>query len=120
MEGQGVTGDSRDPASWERPRIACRAGQRLDNIRNRLKLVRWTMKTKRTRKPRRLSLVRFAFENLPRRWHRDYPFKPRRAYLFLGEIANMGGHCVVIDPQTNRIYSGYHTGIFVELTADEI
>ena len=37
-------------------------------------------------------------------------------YVFLGEIPNMPGHYVVSEHKTGRIYSGYHTENFEELT----
>jgi len=69
--------------------------------------------------PRKLSLVRFDAASLPRGFLRRYPFRTARAYVFLGEIPNMPGHCVVVDHRTGRVYSGYHTEHFIELTKDE-
>lgn len=69
--------------------------------------------------PKKLSLVRFDAPWLTPKQRRAYPFKKAGHYLFLGEIANMPEHCVVLDWKTNRTYVGYHTENFVELTADE-
>jgi hypothetical protein len=69
--------------------------------------------------PRKLSLVRFDATALPRRFRAKYPFRAGRAYVFLGEIPNMPGHCVVADLPTGKIHSGFHTENFVELTDDE-
>ena len=69
--------------------------------------------------PRRLSLVRFEAPWLSPKQRRAYPFKKDGPYLFMGEVANMPGHCVVIDWKENRSYVGYHTENFVELTEDE-
>ena len=71
------------------------------------------------KQPRKMSLVRFNLEAIAKSYHRKYPFRAGRAYVFFGEIANMRGHCVVADHRTGRIYSGYHTENFVELTEDE-
>lgn len=49
-----------------------------------------------------------------------YPFKEKSIYIFFGEIPNMPDHCVVVDHKTGKIYSGYHTADFIELTDDEI
>jgi hypothetical protein len=65
--------------------------------------------------PRPLSLVRFRFEACPVEFHSKYPFTQQRVYLFLGEIANMPGHCVVCDHPFGQIYSGFHTENFVEV-----
>jgi hypothetical protein len=49
-----------------------------------------------------------------------YPFKPKKAYLFLGEIPNLPGHCLVADAKTGRIWTGYHTENFQEFARHEI
>jgi hypothetical protein len=72
------------------------------------------------KKPRKLSLVKFDFDNLPPKFRTAYPFKLGRAYVFIGEIANMLGHCVVADHKTGKIYSGYHTENFIELSEEEV
>ena len=71
------------------------------------------------KQPRKMSLVRFDFDAIPKSYHRKYPFRAGRVYVFFGEITNMRGHCVVADHRTGKIYSGYHTENFVELTEDE-
>jgi len=73
----------------------------------------------RTRRPRIRSLVRLH-PSLARRSGRKLPFKPGVAYLFLGEIVHMPGHCVVADLRTGRLFTGYHTDNFVEIPADEV
>lgn len=70
--------------------------------------------------PRQFSLVRFDFGDLSVEHFAEYPFKKDGVYVFFGEIANMPGHCVVADHETGRIYSGYHTENFVELSDDEV
>jgi hypothetical protein len=77
-------------------------------------------KRSKQRVPRDLSIVRFDFDKLPKSFHKKYPFKRDRVYVFLGEIANMPEHCVVIDDKSGRIYSGYHTDNFVELSDEEV
>jgi hypothetical protein len=74
---------------------------------------------KKPQKPKKLSLVRFEAPWLTSKQRRAYPFKQAGRYLFLGEIANMPAHCVVLDWKNNRTYVGYHTENFVELTVDE-
>jgi hypothetical protein len=39
--------------------------------------------------------------------------------VFLGEIPNMPGHCVVAGHTSGRIYSGFHTEIFQEYKEDQ-
>ena len=60
-------------------------------------------------------MVRFRFEELPRRYHEKYPFTEKGVYVFFGEIPNMLGHCIVADQRTGKLYSGYHTENFVEI-----
>ncbi len=69
---------------------------------------------------KKLSLVRFDFDSIGRKYRARYPFKEGRSYVFIGEIVNMPGHCVVADHKTGKIYSGYHTENFVELSEDEV
>jgi hypothetical protein len=63
--------------------------------------------------------VRFDFGTLPVEYDAKFPFEKGGVYIFFGEIPNMPGHCVVADHETGRIYSGYHTESFVELSEDE-
>lgn len=41
-------------------------------------------------------------------------------YIFLGEIPNMPEHCVVVSFKTGRVFCGYHTDDFHELSEDEV
>lgn len=72
------------------------------------------------KKPRKLSLVVFDFVGLPEGYDLLYPFVENQVLLFLGEIPNMKGHCVVVDNKTGQLYSGYHTEDFRELTEEEV
>ena len=69
--------------------------------------------------PRPLSFVRFDASRLPPSTSTEYPFRPGVSYIFLGEIPNMPTHCVVAEQQSGRLYAGYHTDHFVELSEDE-
>jgi diadenosine tetraphosphate (Ap4A) HIT family hydrolase len=69
--------------------------------------------------PRRLSLVHFDFDNTPQDFHSKYPFEKKQVLLFMGEIPNMPGHCVVVDNASGKLYSGYHTENFTEIPEDE-
>lgn len=70
--------------------------------------------------PRQYSLVFFRFDNLPEEYWRGYPFIPQRPYVFLGEIPNMPGHCVVMDHADGKFHSGFHTENFTEIAEDEM
>lgn len=46
--------------------------------------------------------------------------KKRNVFIFLGDIPNMQGHCIVVSVQTGKIFSCYHTEDFEELSEDEV
>lgn len=69
--------------------------------------------------PRPLSLVRFSADDLPKEYRNMYPFDEDGLYIFIGEIPNMPGHCVVMDHPTGKLHSGYHCEHFTEITEDE-
>jgi hypothetical protein len=69
---------------------------------------------RRRRVPRERSLV--VFEG-PQTVYKKGPLRQGRQYLFIGEIVNMPGHCVVADLKTGRLHSGYHTENFREADA---
>ena len=69
--------------------------------------------------PRKLSLCYFDFDNVPADFHSKYPFEKEQVLLFMGEIPNMPGHCVVVDNSSGKLYSGYHTENFIEIPEDE-
>ena len=71
------------------------------------------------KKPRRLSLVK-APPVILKGKRLKYPYAKDQPLIFLGEIPNMPGHCIVVGVKSGRIYSGYHTENFVELSADEV
>lgn len=73
---------------------------------------------KKQKKPRQLSLVKFDTTRLTHDELRQYPFAKGQSYLFLGEIPNMPGHCVV--ELDGKIVWGYHTDNFIELTEEEV
>jgi hypothetical protein len=70
------------------------------------------------KEPRQYALVKFDFDSFPEAYRatalRDYPFKEKIRYIYLGEIPNFQGHCIVMD-DNGKHYVGYHTDNFVEL-----
>jgi hypothetical protein len=58
------------------------------------------------------TLVRFDFDNCPVNFHSGYPFVRDEVLLFLGEVRQMPGHCVVAT-KDGRVVWGYHTENFV-------
>jgi len=77
---------------------------------------------KKIKIPRKLSLVKlsdYVTDEMIKEY--EYPFKKSKIYVFLGEIVNMQGHCVVVEYKANHtVYSGYHTDNFVELSEEEV
>ena len=63
------------------------------------------------RRPRENSLVvlRQGAANV------EYPFADDLPLVYLGEIPNMPGHCVVAGTRSGRIYSGFHIETFIEI-----
>jgi len=47
------------------------------------------------------------------------PLLSEEVFIFLGEIPNMQGHCVIVGHTTGKIYIGYHIEDFEELSRDE-
>jgi len=66
--------------------------------------------------PRQYSLVKSTPAT---DYEAQTPIEEGAVLIFFGEIPNMPGHCVVADHKTGRMYSGCHTGNFVELADDE-
>jgi hypothetical protein len=65
------------------------------------------------------QLVAFEWNSPESPEQRGYPFNPNEVMLFLGEILQMPGHCVVVR-RSGQVVWGYHTDNFREPTDDEI
>ena len=68
------------------------------------------------KEPRKLSLVKL---DDPDGDYKNFLGVNGTRFVYLGEIPNMRGHCVVINHRTGRIHSGFHIENFVEVTEDE-
>jgi hypothetical protein len=64
------------------------------------------------------TLIRFDFQAVPVQYHRGYPFIDNEVLLFLGEVRQMPGHCVVAT-KDGRVVWGYHTENFVIVPKEE-
>ncbi len=69
--------------------------------------------------PRQFSFVKINIKTLPKRYHSKGPFEADNHYIFVSEIPNMPGHCIVLDKLSGKIYVGYHTDNFIELSDEE-
>lgn len=69
------------------------------------------------------SLVVFVPPCTDEEWERQvkhaYPFNIHEVVLFLGEIKQMPGHCIVAR-RNGKVIWGYHTDNFRTATEDEI
>lgn len=94
------------------------------------RLIRLSKPTESRCIPRSYSFVRFKFETTDEETHKYFSHFNLRQYqklIFVSEIANMGGHCIVMKTTQNddfsesvETYVGYHTSDFVELTDEEL
>jgi hypothetical protein len=72
--------------------------------------------------PRQYALVRLVDwfkEQLVEHESKDSPLLAEDVFVYLGEIPNMPGHCVVAGHHTGRIVSGFHIDDFEEVPSDE-
>lgn len=72
---------------------------------------------KKPKQIRQNALVRFK-PSREKDWH-YYPFTSKDTFVYLGDIAQMTGHCVVVRNQDGRIFTCYHTDDFYELKDEE-
>jgi hypothetical protein len=68
--------------------------------------------------PKKLSVVMFNYKTLPPEYHKDIPFGSKEHLIFIGEIPNMPGHCVVVD-KSGRVHFGWDTDNFIQLKISE-
>lgn len=68
----------------------------------------------------RNMLVRFDFDKLPAEFHSQYPFTRKDVFVYLGDIVQMPGHCIVVRTKDNQIFTCYHTDNFLALTGNEV
>jgi len=72
--------------------------------------------------PRQYSLVKvlqWYLDFLKEKNIQDCPLSQEKTFIFLGEMPNMRGHCVVVGQKTGKVFCGYHIENFIELTEDE-
>ena len=68
----------------------------------------------------KIPMVRFDFENTPKKDHKYYEELRGRTFFLMGDIKQQKHHCVLIDVHTGKIEMFWHTDQFVELTEDEV
>ncbi len=73
--------------------------------------------------PRQYALVKVTSETklwLQNNNITDSPLLLNSSFIYLGEIPNMPGHCVVAEQTSGKVHSGFHIENFVEMEEDEI
>ena len=73
-----------------------------------------------------MAKIKFLSIVMMEDWYREemkklnmHQFDKDNFFIFLGEIPNMLGHCVIIGHESGKIYSGYHTENFRLPTENE-
>jgi hypothetical protein len=82
--------------------------------------VKKSREPKEPKEPRFLAFVKLAdWMTDEQRNHYVEIFGSAAALLYLGEIPNMRGHCVIYSKDTNKMFVGYHIENFVEMSEEE-
>jgi hypothetical protein len=65
------------------------------------------------------TLVKFDFDSMPDNYRGLYPFRPEDRFVYLGDIVQMPGHCVVVRISDSKVFCCYHTDDFAEVPEEE-
>jgi len=67
------------------------------------------------------TIIKFNYNSVTEEYKKEYYSKFQdKKYLFMGEIKQMPGHCVVCDFESGEMIIGYHTHNFIEVANNEI
>ena len=66
-----------------------------------------------------MTLVKFNFKDTPVIYHKQYPFSEVDRFVYLGDIKQMPGHCVIVNTKTGQMHCCYHTSNFIEVPEEE-
>ena len=69
---------------------------------------------------RQNALVKFDFSMIHDMDYHEYPFGPEDRFVYIGDIVQMPGHCIVVRMSDGQNFAGYHTDDFIELTEEEV
>jgi len=101
---------------WNNPNIKVGHAYVLAMLLEKIDLNEEEYKRKRYKCPfKQYQLVKFVRPDKKS----IYPFMNNEILLFLGEIVQMKGHCIVVN-RNGQVYWGYHTDDFVEPNEGEI
>jgi len=65
------------------------------------------------------TLVKFDFDSLPVDLRNAYPFKAEDRFVYMGDIVQMPGHCVIVRLQDGKMFCCYHTDGFIAVPENE-
>ncbi len=74
---------------------------------------------KRRKELRPMDLVKFDLKNVPEGIRNEYPFRDDESYVYLGDINQMPGHCLVVRMENGQVFCGFHTSNFIRILDDE-
>jgi len=58
--------------------------------------------------------------DLPEAYKYEYSFKNGEVFIFMGELTNMKGHCIVVRLSDGKLFFCFSIDNFVELKEDEL
>ena len=79
-------------------------------------------KCKEPRPPRPLAWVKLDSSGMAPEWVENYTsiFGRSDFLLYMGEMPNQRGHCVIYCPDQQKMHVGFHIENFIEMTDDEV
>ena len=68
------------------------------------------------------TLVKFDFSSMPKKHWQQYRnnFPNQETLVYLGEIEQLPGHCIICGYESGKIHCGFYTNNFIPLTENEI
>jgi len=66
------------------------------------------------------TLVRFDVASINPKYQHEYPFSESDRFVYMGDIVQMPGHCVVVRLGDGKVFTCYHTDDFIELVDKEV
>ena len=73
-------------------------------------------------KIRQYAFVKFDQATCPEGVYEQYYKETfgNKSFIFLGEVPNVPGHCILADLESGKVVGIYHTDNFREATEDEV
>jgi len=74
--------------------------------------------TTKNNKPRQYALVKLTDEEIAAH-EKSFSKVENNRYIYMGEIPNMPGHCIVAGVVSGKTYTGMHIKSYEEVDADD-